>query len=33
VRHVPARGARVSLRPSLDDVHVFDAESGERLGR
>ncbi|TML24825.1 MAG: TOBE domain-containing protein [Actinobacteria bacterium] len=29
---VPERGARVALRPSATDVHVFDAESGERLG-
>ena len=30
-RHVPRRGERVALRPSAGDVHVFDAESGERL--
>jgi multiple sugar transport system ATP-binding protein len=31
-RQVPARGERVTLRPAAEDVHVFDAESGERLG-
>jgi multiple sugar transport system ATP-binding protein len=31
-RRVPARGERVALRPSTEDVHVFDAENGERLG-
>jgi multiple sugar transport system ATP-binding protein len=32
-RHVPARGERVSLRPSREHApHLFDAVSGERLG-
>jgi len=31
-RHVPQRGERVALSPTAEDVHVFDAESGERLG-
>jgi multiple sugar transport system ATP-binding protein len=31
-RHVPGRGERVTLRPTPDEAHVFDAESGERLG-
>jgi multiple sugar transport system ATP-binding protein len=31
-RRVPERGARVALRPSPEELHVFDAESGERLG-
>jgi len=30
-RSVPARGERVSLRPLVDGLHLFDAESGERL--
>src|SRR5204862_5246071 len=31
-RHVPERGSRVHLRPSPEyDVHVFDAETGERI--
>jgi multiple sugar transport system ATP-binding protein len=32
VRRVPERGASVNLRPAAADVHVFDAETGERLG-
>ena len=28
----PERGERVSLRPRPDEAHVFDAETGERLG-
>ena len=32
-RHVPARGERVHLRPSGEYApHVFDADSGERIG-
>ena len=31
-RH-PQRGERIAFRPLADEVHVFDAESGERLGR
>ena len=31
-RRVPRRGERVALSPATDDVHVFDAESGVRLG-
>ena len=30
-RRLPQRGERVALRPVSGDVHVFDAESGERL--
>ena len=30
-RHVPRRGDRVTLRPRPGEIHVFDAESGERL--
>jgi len=30
-RRVPERGERVTLRPSPAEMHVFDAESGERL--
>jgi multiple sugar transport system ATP-binding protein len=30
-RRVPQRGDQVALRPVEEDVHVFDAESGERL--
>jgi multiple sugar transport system ATP-binding protein len=30
-RHVPARGDRVTLRPRPGEIHVFDADSGERL--
>jgi multiple sugar transport system ATP-binding protein len=32
-RRVPQRGERIAFRPLADEVHVFDAESGERLGR
>jgi multiple sugar transport system ATP-binding protein len=31
-RRVPARGERVKLRPATAEVHVFDAETGARLG-
>ena len=32
-RHAPPRGTRVHLRPSAEFApHVFDADSGERLG-
>jgi multiple sugar transport system ATP-binding protein len=31
-RAVPDRGERVSLRPLPDEAHLFDAETGERLG-
>jgi multiple sugar transport system ATP-binding protein len=31
-RHAPARGERVSLRVRPDEAHLFDAETGERLG-
>ena len=30
-RRVPDRGSRVTLSPAAEDVHVFDAESGERI--
>jgi multiple sugar transport system ATP-binding protein len=33
MRRVPERGEHVALRPVEEDVHVFDAESGERLAR
>jgi multiple sugar transport system ATP-binding protein len=32
-RHIPRRGERISLRPVAGEVHVFDAENGERLSR
>jgi multiple sugar transport system ATP-binding protein len=31
-RKVPDRGDRVALRPLPDEAHLFDAETGERLG-
>ena len=32
-RHAPPRGERVRLRPNPDyEPHLFDADSGERLG-
>ena len=31
-RKAPAQGDRVALRPRADEAHVFDAESGNRLG-
>jgi multiple sugar transport system ATP-binding protein len=31
-RHPPATGERVGLRPRVEEVHLFDAVSGERLG-
>jgi multiple sugar transport system ATP-binding protein len=31
-RHAPDRGARVTLRPRLEEAHLFDAETGARLG-
>jgi len=31
-RHAPDRGDRVTLRPRLEEAHLFDAETGERLG-
>jgi multiple sugar transport system ATP-binding protein len=31
-RHPPAQHERVALRPRLEEAHVFDAETGERLG-
>ena len=30
-RQLPARGDRVTLRPRPGEIHVFDAETGERL--
>jgi multiple sugar transport system ATP-binding protein len=30
-RHAPDRGARVTLRPRLDEAHLFDAETRARL--
>ena len=32
-RRAPEREARVSLRPRMDEAHIFDAESGARLER
>ena len=32
VRRRPERGERVSLRPRSGEAHLFDAETGERLG-
>jgi multiple sugar transport system ATP-binding protein len=31
-RRAPARGERVTLVPRADEAHVFDPDSGERLG-
>ncbi len=31
-RHAPVQGERVALRPRAGEAHVFDAESGTRLG-
>ena len=31
-RRRPSRGERISLRPRAEEAHLFDAESGERLG-
>ncbi len=31
-RHPPVSGDRVTLRPRLDEAHLFDPESGARLG-
>jgi multiple sugar transport system ATP-binding protein len=31
-RHPPEREARVVLRPLAEEVHVFDPETGERIG-
>jgi multiple sugar transport system ATP-binding protein len=30
-RRPPAPGARISLRPRFDEVHLFDAQSGARV--
>jgi multiple sugar transport system ATP-binding protein len=30
-RHAPERGDRVSLRPRMDEAHLFDAATGARL--
>jgi hypothetical protein len=30
-REAPDRGARVSLRPRLDEAHLFDPGTGVRL--
>jgi multiple sugar transport system ATP-binding protein len=30
-KHVPAQGARISLRPSADDAHLFDPVDGTRI--
>jgi multiple sugar transport system ATP-binding protein len=32
-RHAPDRGARVTLRPRLEEAHLFDVATGDRLGR
>lgn len=32
VRNAPAQGDRVMLRPRADEAHLFDPETGERLG-
>jgi multiple sugar transport system ATP-binding protein len=32
VRNAPKQGERVSLRPRAEEAHLFDPESGERLG-
>jgi multiple sugar transport system ATP-binding protein len=31
-RHPPATGARVTLRPRFEEAHLFDPQSGLRLG-
>ena len=31
-RRAPERGSNVSLKPRPDEAHLFDSESGERLG-
>jgi ABC-type sugar transport system ATPase subunit len=31
-RRAPDRGARVTLRPRLEEAHLFDAATGDRLG-
>jgi multiple sugar transport system ATP-binding protein len=31
-KHAPARGAHVALQPHAEDAHLFDVESGARLG-
>jgi multiple sugar transport system ATP-binding protein len=31
-RRPPDRGARVALRPRVDEAHLFDSESGQRIG-
>ena len=31
-RRAPERGARVKLKPQLNEAHVFDLETGERIG-
>ena len=31
-RHPPERGTRLTLQPRTDEVHVFDPDSGRRLG-
>ena len=31
-KHAPDRGERVTLRPRLDEAHLFDAGTGARLG-
>ena len=33
VRNAPKQGEQVTLKPRADEAHVFDPESGERLGR
>jgi multiple sugar transport system ATP-binding protein len=33
VRNAPQQGEQVTLKPRADEAHVFDPESGERLGR
>jgi multiple sugar transport system ATP-binding protein len=31
-RHAPERGARVALKPKAEEAHLFDPETGARLG-
>ena len=31
-RSAPERGERVKLKPHADEAHVFDPETGERIG-
>ena len=32
-KRAPERGARIALRPSGDEAHVFDPATGDRISR